>query len=334
MIVQSSELISSLSSRATLGLGAIIAIGVPSHEWGLPPEYVGVSGRHQGTHLTTWRAAEDDADELIQGDRGGTGLAGSRPMRITNTAKQKMARGEAAYGYSLGLGSPLAAEVLAHSGIDFLLLDTQHGSFGPDSTIAALLAMAAGTATPMARVARNDYTMIGRLLDEGVLGIVIPMVHTAEDARTAAAACRLPPGGTRSWGWGRASRYGADYPDVINDELFVAVQLESQQAIEHAEEILSAPGVDGCWVGPSDLALSLGIHPREMASDERHGRLLEQALEACRNTGKIPGLACSSPAEARSRAGQGFQYLTAASDTGMLVSGARAGLEIMGLPVP
>ncbi|MDQ3045516.1 MAG: aldolase/citrate lyase family protein [Chloroflexota bacterium] len=255
-------------------------------------------------------------------------------MRIANTAKQKMLRGEAAYGYSLGLGSPLVTEVLAHCGIDFLLLDTQHGSFGPDSTISSLIAMAAGPATPMARVARNDYTLIGRLLDEGMLGIVIPMVHTAEDARAAADACRLPPRGTRSWGWGRAGRYGTDYPDAIDEEVFVAVQLESQQAVENAEAILSVPGVDGCWVGPADLALSLGIHPRESANDERHQRLLERVVAACRDTGKIPGLACSSPAEARRRADQGFRYLTAAGDGGMLLAAARAGLETLGLPLP
>jgi len=255
-------------------------------------------------------------------------------MRISNTAKKKMLRGEAAFGYSLGLGSPLATEVLAHCGIDFLLLDTQHGSFGPDSTIAALIAMAAGAATPMARVARNDYTLIGRLLDEGMLGIVVPMVHTAEDAQAAADACRLPPRGNRSWGWGRASRYGSDYADAIDDEVFVAVQLESQQAVDNTEAILSVPGVDGCWVGPSDLALSLGIHPRDAATDERHRRALERVIEVCRDTGKVPGLACSSPAEARHRADQGFRYLTAASDAGMLLTAARAGLETLGLAVP
>jgi 4-hydroxy-2-oxoheptanedioate aldolase len=245
-----------------------------------------------------------------------------------------MRQGEAAFGYALGLGSPLAAEVLAHSGIDFLLLDTQHGSFGPDSTIATLLAVAAGTATPMARVARNDYTLIGRLLDEGVLGVVVPMVDTVEDARAVADACRFPPVGGRSWGWGRAARYGADYSDAINDELFVAIQIESTRAVEAAEAILAVPGIDGCWIGPSDLALSMGLHPRDAASDERHGRALERVLQACRDTGKVPGLACSSPAEARRRADAGFQFLTAASDVGMLIAGAREGLETLGLPVP
>lgn len=95
-----------------------------------------------------------------------------------NTAKQKMLEGKPAFGFGMGLGSPAVAETLSRTGIDFLLLDRQHGSWGDDSTIAALTAMAAGSTIPMARVARNDYTLIGRLLDEGMLGIVVPMVHT------------------------------------------------------------------------------------------------------------------------------------------------------------
>src|SRR5688572_14801357 len=97
-----------------------------------------------------------------------------------NTAKQKMLAGKPAFGYSAGLGSPVAAEALSASGIDFVLIENQHGSWGPDSTISALIAVTAGGAVPMARVARNDYTLIGRLLDDGALGIVVPMVHTAE----------------------------------------------------------------------------------------------------------------------------------------------------------
>ena len=246
-----------------------------------------------------------------------------------NTAKQQMAQGKPAFGYSLGLGSPLAAEALAQSGIDFILLDNQHGSFGPDSTIACLMAMASGSAIPMARVARNDYTMIGRLLDEGVLGIVVPMVHTVEEARAAAAACRLPPVGNRSWGWGRAARYGDDYADRINDEVFVAVQLESIQAVENAEAIMSVPGVDGCWAGPADLALSMGIHPSHANEDERHARALERIVRACRDTGTIPGLSCSSPEEMVRRAAQGFQFVTGGSDMGFILAGAAAGLATL-----
>lgn len=250
-------------------------------------------------------------------------------MMKTNTAKQAMLQGKPAFGYSLGLGSPATAELLSTSGIDFLLLDRQHGSWGDESAIAALVAMAAGSAIPMARVARNDYTLIGRLLDEGMLGIVVPMVHSAEDAKAAADACRFPPIGTRSWGWGRARVYGADYPDWIGEQLFVAVQIESIQAVENAEAILATPGVDGCWLGPSDLALSMGISPRVMAEREDHARAIERVLLACRNTGKIPGFAGSSPQHALDLAKQGFQFLTSGSDAGFLSGGAAAGVKLL-----
>ena len=130
-----------------------------------------------------------------------------------NTTKETMQAGKPAFGYSLSQNSPLNAELLSNCGIDFILLDRQHGSWGEESTIAAFIAMSAGSAIPMARVARNDYTMIGRLLDEGAMGIVVPMVHTPEDAQAAANACRFPPIGDRSWGWGRARMYGDDYAE-------------------------------------------------------------------------------------------------------------------------
>jgi 4-hydroxy-2-oxoheptanedioate aldolase len=248
-----------------------------------------------------------------------------------NSAKAKMLQGKPAFGYSLGLGSAVATEMLAGSGIDFVMVDTQHGSWGPDSVTNALIAVAAGSAVPMARVARNDYTLIGRLLDEGAMGIIVPLVHTPEDAKRAADACRLPPVGARSWGWGAAARHGADYADRINDELFLAVQIESIQAAENAEAIMATPGVDGCWIGPADLALSLGTHPSKAAEDERHARAIEMVLDACRNTGKIPGFAAFNPNDALHRAEQGFRFLTAGSDSGFMMAGARAGIQTLGL---
>ncbi len=248
-----------------------------------------------------------------------------------NAAKQKMLAGQPAYGYSLGLGSPLAAELLARCGIDFLLLETQHGSWGHDSAIAALMAMNGGTAAPMARVAKNEYFLIGKLLDQGAMGIVIPMVDSPEQAKQAAEACRLPPGGKRSWGVGRARAYGDDYADWIDEQLFVAVQIESITAVDNAEAIMATRGIDGCWAGPADMALSMGIHPRDAATDDRHARALERVVQACKNTGKIAGQACPTADEAKKRADQGFQFLTAGGDATFLLGGARAGLKVLGL---
>jgi len=251
-------------------------------------------------------------------------------MRI-NTAKQKMLKGEPSFGYAIGLGSPIAAEALANCGVDHIMLDRQHGSWGDDSAIAALVAMHGGSAIPMARVARNDYTLIGRLLDEGCMGIIVPMVHTVADAKAAADACRLPPVGTRSWGWGRARLYGDDYPDAVNDQIFVAVQIESKQAVANCEAIMATPGVDGCWTGPADLALSMGVDPRQQGQSEEHARALETIIQACKNTGKIPGIAAGSPEEGKRRADQGFQYIICGSDGGFMLAGAAAGLKYLGV---
>lgn len=248
-----------------------------------------------------------------------------------NTAKAKMLEGKPAYGYALGMGSVRAAEMLAQTAIDWILLDTQHGSFGQQQVNLALAVMRQSPAIPMVRVARNDYTLIGRLLDEGALGVVVPMVDSVDDARRAAEACRHPPRGRRSFGWGGAGLYGDDYPDWINEELFVAVQIESITAVENCEEIMAVEGIDGCWAGPADLALSIGVHPRDASDSQRHAQALEEIVRACKAVGKIPGIAAGSPSEAAARAGQGFQFITAGGDAGFMMSGALSGLKTLGL---
>jgi 4-hydroxy-2-oxoheptanedioate aldolase len=232
------------------------------------------------------------------------------------------------------MGSPLIVEALAQSGIDYIQIDNQHGDWGPDSTIAALIAIEGSGATPIARVARNDYTLIGRLLDSGCMGIVVPMVHTAEDAQAAAKATRFPPDGDRSCGWGRVARIDDSYWDWINEQVLLMVQIESITAVENAEAILSTPGVDGCWIGPSDLAWSMGIHPKNSGQDDRHAKAVERVLQACKNTGKIPGIACGSPEEAFRRSQQGFQFLNAGGDHTLILGAAKAGVKAVGLTVP
>jgi 4-hydroxy-2-oxoheptanedioate aldolase len=246
---------------------------------------------------------------------------------VVNTALQMMKAGQPAFGYSLAMGSPLNSELISRSGIDFVMVDRQHGSWGDDSTNLALAVMQGSPATPMARVARNDYTLIGRLLDEGVMGIIVPMIHTPEEAKAVADACRFPPVGNRSWGWGRARAMGSDYPAWIGDQLFVAVQIESALAVENVEAIMATPGIDGCWTGPSDLSFSLGFHPKEMDDREEHARALEKVVEACRNTDTIPGIAGRSLADAKARADQGFQFITAGSDAGFIIAGSTAGVD-------
>jgi len=245
-----------------------------------------------------------------------------------NTAKQKMLRGDPAFGYSAKLGSPVAAEILSHCGVDFVMLDGQHGSWGADSLIQGVMAVCAGPAIPMARVVYNFFPLIGQLLDAGVMGVIVPLVNTVEEARAVARACRYPPVGERSFGWARAGAYGDDYSDWINDQLFVAVQLETVQAVENAEAIMAVPGIDGCMVGPADLACSMGFHPREAAKREEHVRMLERVVRACRNVGKIPGIDTgASMVSAGKRVEQGFIFIPCGSDVKFLKAGAADGVK-------
>ena len=249
-------------------------------------------------------------------------------MKI-NTAKRRMLAGEPAIGAGVGLGSTLACELLSLAGFDFLLIDNQHGGWDDASSLAAFRSTSLGSAVPMARVRQNDFGAIGRLLDAGALGIVVPMVHSAEDAKRAVFATRFPPLGGRSCGPFGTDFYGSDYLQWCDREIFLAVQIESQRAVEHAEEILSVEGIDGCWAGPADLALSMGVDLTTAAGFEAHEAALLSVVQACRNTGKIPGIATGGD-EADRRVAQGFQFVTAGGDRTYLLDGARRILRKMG----
>lgn len=248
-----------------------------------------------------------------------------------NTAKQKMLRGEPTFGYSAKLGSPVAAELLGNAGVDFVMLDGQHGSWGNESVVQGITAVCATPAMPFARVIHNTYSEIARLLDAGVLGIIVPMIDTVEQARAVAAACRYPPVGERSFGWGRAIAYGDDYADWINEQLFVAVQIESVEALKNVEAIMATPGIDGCMTGPADLALSMGFHPRDAGKHDEHAQALERIVQACRDTGKIPGIDTggAGPESAPKRIEQGFIFVPMGSDAKFIMGGAAAGVKMV-----
>jgi 4-hydroxy-2-oxoheptanedioate aldolase len=240
-----------------------------------------------------------------------------------------MRQGQAALGAGMGLGSILAAETLSQAGYDFLLLDYQHGAWDDQTIMLAIRAVLLGRAVPMVRVQQNDYYTIGRSLDRGAMGIIVPMVNSAEEARAAARAVRYPPVGGRSMGPFATSILGGDYVQRINDEVFLAVQIESQTAAEHAEEILAVEGVDGCWIGPADLGLSMGVDLATPAGRQAHEAAILGVLAACRKTGKIPGIA-GNPATAKYWLDKGFLFVTVAVDAVLLSSGAAENLKSLG----
>lgn len=229
-----------------------------------------------------------------------------------NTTLSRMFAGKSAVGLAATLGTPLAAETLSRAGFDFVLVDNQHGAWDDPTTMQAFHSICLGAATPMARVQQNDFFAIGRLLDRGALGIVVPMVNSVQEAEQAAFAVRYPPRGGRSWGPFAADLHGSAYAEWIDDEVFLAVQIETTQAAQHAVDILSVEGIDGCWIGPNDLARSMGVDRNTARGRREHEAAIQGILAACRKTGKIPGIAASTDAEQRLE--QGFLFVTAGSD--------------------
>ena len=173
----------------------------------------------------------------------------------------------------------------------------------------------------MVRVRWNDFSAIGQLLDRGALGLVVPMVNSTEEARAAAFAARYPPRGGRSSGGALTLHFGSDYDQWVNDQLFLAVQIESVQAVEHAEEILGVDGIDGCWIGPADLARSMGVDRSTTAGAQAHRAMILRVAEACRKTGKIAGI--SGDVDLRFWVQNGFRFITASWDGGLLLEGAK-----------
>jgi len=246
-----------------------------------------------------------------------------------NFAKGRMLAGETAIGTLLLLGSPLAAEMLAQLDFDFLIVDLQHGTWQERDAVTAFRGITLCGRVPMARVRRNDFGQIGRLLDMGALGIVVPMVETAEDARAAARAVRYPPRGERSEGALGAQFHGAGYRGWINDEVFLAVQIESQRAVENAADILAVDGVDSCWVGPADLAASMGADLATAEGKAAHRAAILSVRNACHRAGKVPGIA-GLDSSVGEWVAAGFRFVTAGFDSMYMTAGAEQLLHRVG----
>lgn len=227
-----------------------------------------------------------------------------------------MVAGKPAIGTLAVLGTPLTTGILARAGFDFVLVDTQHGFWEMDQVAYAFRNIHLGDATPMARVQKNDFYAIGALLDRGALGIVVPMVNTVEEAEAAAFAMRCPPRGGRSAAGDLDGFLGSNYWDWIDDELFLAIQIETVEGLENVDEIMAVDGVDGCWIGPTDLARSMGV---EFGGDD-HEAAIQQILDTCIKKDKVPGIWGAENAE--SRLEQGFRFVTASGDSTFVRNGA------------
>ncbi|GAA1085403.1 MULTISPECIES: HpcH/HpaI aldolase family protein [Streptomyces violaceusniger group] len=220
-------------------------------------------------------------------------------------------------GYWSLLDSPIAAERLARVGYDYLAFDAQHGLFGYQGMLHNLLATdtKGSTAVGMVRVEANDLTYIGKALDAGASAVIVPMIDNAQDAADAVAAVRYPPLGRRSYGPMRAQlRVGPDPADA-HDQTAVLAMIETADGLANVEEICRTPGLDGVYIGPSDLRLAIGgATSTDPAVQEEFEQALVRVREAAEAVGIAAGIHNPDGESAARRLAEGFTFATVASD--------------------
>jgi 2-keto-3-deoxy-L-rhamnonate aldolase RhmA len=243
----------------------------------------------------------------------------------TNHVKRALREGRPTAGAWLSLCSSISAEVMSRAGFDWLLIDMEHGHGDYQTLLAQLQAIEGSPVIPIVRVQWNDPAVINRVLDIGAYGVMIPWIADRREAEAAVRATKYPPAGIRGIaGSHRAGGYGrhaAEYWKRANDEILVVLQVETPTAVAEVEEIVKLPGLDVLFIGPADLSTGLGHmgdpgHPEVQAAMAR----VETAAKA---HGIALGNITRSWEQARELYKRGYQFLTLASDTSLLVQGAK-----------
>ena len=245
-------------------------------------------------------------------------------MRPNNVKKIWSEGGFVVNGW-LGIPSSVSAEVMAHAPFDSVTVDMQHGMVELQAAVSMLQAISTTDKTPLARVNWNDPMPIMKVLDAGAYGVVCPMINTREEAEKFVGACRYAPEGYRSFGPPRGLLYGGpDYADKANETIITFAMIETQQAIDNLDEILSVPGLDAIYVGPSDLAISLGYKP---AGDPTEPAVLDAIASiqaAASKHGVISGIHCADGAMVARMVQQGYQFCTISNDVRLMAAAAAA----------
>jgi len=227
-----------------------------------------------------------------------------------NHALAKIQAGKIAVGPVLVYASPDMAEQAAHLGFDWAWLDWQHGEWTESSLNDALARFLAVDTTPIVRVKGHDPGVINHVLDMGAMGVMVPMVQNAAQARAVAQAVYYPPKGQRSGGGTRLSLIAggniADYYALANDQMILVVQVETEEAVRNVREIMSVPGVDVALIGPGDLMIDVKANGHDEAY---HAKLVLEVAEAARETGTVAGCYCADLETAQQRAEQGFHFI-------------------------
>ncbi len=246
-----------------------------------------------------------------------------------NPLKSSWAEGRTAFGLWMTVPGSVGAEIFAGAGVDYVCVDQQHGVIDYDSMVPMFQAIRAEGAAPLTRVLSNDPFLIMKALDAGALGVIVPLVNSAEDAARAVAACRYPPRGMRSYGPVRAAGViGSRDPEDLAGEVLCIVMVETREGLESVEEIAATPGLDGIYIGPTDLALSLGLPPTLDIKEDKHAQAVERIMLACHRNGIAAGIHAPSGERAREHAEAGFDMVTVAADAALLSSAARREVSV------
>ena len=250
------------------------------------------------------------------------------------TLAKALHAGETVFSGWCGLPYPIVAETLARDGFTAVTIESQHGLWDVAGILAGIAAVRQGGAAPIVRVPLGDFALVSRALDFGAEGIIAPMINTPADAKAFAAAAKFPPVGERSWGPHRAMTLGgvsdmATYLREANDHIVTLAMIETRTALQNFDAIMATPGIDGFFLGPSDLSIALSdgknVDPLSKDVDAELDRMIAGAQKAK----KIPGAYCHSAERAAALAKRGVKFLAVSSDLSMLRAGAAAALKVL-----
>ena len=225
----------------------------------------------------------------------------------------------------LGIPNGFSAETMAHQGWDSLVVDLQHGVIDYSSMVPMLQAISTTNVVPIVRVPWLEPGILMKALDAGAYAVICPMVNSRDDAEKLVAYTHYAPQGTRSFGPIRALLYGgADYPKHANETIVTFAMIETAKALDNLDDILSTPGLDAIYIGPSDLSLALGCAPVFDDVDPPVVEAIDHILARAKAHGVVAGIHNGTPEAALKRIAKGFRFVTIASDARLMAAGAQA----------
>lgn len=252
-----------------------------------------------------------------------------------NHAREKLKRGEPSIGTWLTLPDPTTAQLMARTGFDWLTVELEHTPATFETAARSFAIIAASGTVPLARVPWNTGENIKRVLDIGGWGVVVPMVNSRAEAEAVVRAARYQPIGQRSIGGQlHAANFDTDpatYYRDANEQILVVIMAEHVEALEHADEILSVPGIDAVFIGPNDLHNSMGKAPVFESDDEEFVQGVRHVLQTAKKHGVAAGIHVLDAATAQRRIKEGFQFMAVASEAGFMLAQAQATTKALGL---